>query len=144
MLYLENMNLHVINSPNNPDTACHFQPYSFYLGGKRTYWGLPNNPDYDLGPLPGFPCSAAGIEEENGEEKQLLIAPNPAKTSTVITAKKFIKSVLTLYDITGRPLLQQAFNGKAIIDLYRLSKGVYIGELKDKNGKTIVGKIIKE
>ncbi|MBK8847770.1 MAG: T9SS type A sorting domain-containing protein [Bacteroidetes bacterium] len=27
---------------------CNFTPYSFYLGGNRTYLGLPNNPDYDL------------------------------------------------------------------------------------------------
>ncbi len=26
------------------------------MGGKRTYWGLPNNPDYDLGPLVGSSC----------------------------------------------------------------------------------------
>lgn len=50
------MNLSVINSPDLPGAACDFQPYSFYLGGKRTYWGLPNNPDYDLGPLVGSPC----------------------------------------------------------------------------------------
>jgi hypothetical protein len=45
-----NMNLSVINSPDSLGSACDFQPYSFYLGGKRTYWGLPNNPNYDLGP----------------------------------------------------------------------------------------------
>ncbi|MBL0339717.1 MAG: hypothetical protein IPP71_01665 [Bacteroidetes bacterium] len=54
--YTENMNLSVINSPDSAGLACDFQPWSFYLGGKRTYWGLPNNPDYDLGPLVGSLC----------------------------------------------------------------------------------------
>ncbi len=51
-----NMNLGVINSPNYLGTPCNFQPFSFSLGGKRTYWSLPNNPNYDLGPLVNSPC----------------------------------------------------------------------------------------
>ncbi|MFN8145042.1 MAG: hypothetical protein U0073_11540, partial [Bacteroidia bacterium] len=47
--YPENMNIGVINQPNNAGAACDFQPFSFYLGGHRTYVGLPNNPDYELG-----------------------------------------------------------------------------------------------
>ncbi|MBK7856850.1 MAG: T9SS type A sorting domain-containing protein [Bacteroidetes bacterium] len=51
-----NMNLSVINNPNALGTACNFTPFSFYLGGKRTYYGLPNNPDYNLGALTGSVC----------------------------------------------------------------------------------------
>ena len=51
-----NMNLSVINNPNNLGTACGYAPFSFYLGGKRTYYGLPNNPDYDMPALAGSPC----------------------------------------------------------------------------------------
>ncbi len=53
-----NMNLSVINYPDSLGTACGYAPYSFYLGGKRTYYGLPNNPDYDLGPFIGSPCDS--------------------------------------------------------------------------------------
>ena len=49
-----NTNLSVINYPDS--SFCDFQPFSFYLGGKRTYNGLPNNPNYELGPLVGSPC----------------------------------------------------------------------------------------
>ena len=48
-----NSYLSVVNEPDSLGTACDFQPYSFYLGGKRTYLGLPNNPDYDLPALAG-------------------------------------------------------------------------------------------
>jgi hypothetical protein len=59
-----NMNLSVINSPDSAGLACDFQPWSFYLGGKRTYWGLPNNPDYDLPALAGSPCDTlVGVTE---------------------------------------------------------------------------------
>ncbi|MBL0341083.1 MAG: hypothetical protein IPP71_09240 [Bacteroidetes bacterium] len=64
MYYMENMNLSVINSPDSAGTACDFQPWSFYLGGKRTYLGLPNNPDYDMPALSGSPCDTlVGINE---------------------------------------------------------------------------------
>ncbi len=51
-----NMNLSVINYPDSLGTACGYVPFSFYLGGKRTYYGLPNNPDYDMPSLAGSPC----------------------------------------------------------------------------------------
>ncbi|MBL0052930.1 MAG: hypothetical protein IPP29_16155 [Bacteroidetes bacterium] len=44
-----NENLSVINEPDSLGVKCDYQPFSFYLGGKRTYYGLPNNPNYELG-----------------------------------------------------------------------------------------------
>ena len=56
MYTTSNMNLSVINSPDSLGFTCDLQPFSFYLGGKRSYVGLPNNPDYDLPALAGSPC----------------------------------------------------------------------------------------
>ena len=56
MYHTENMNLSVINDPDVIGAGCNFSLYSFNLGGKRTYWGLPNNPDYSLGPVWGSVC----------------------------------------------------------------------------------------
>ncbi|MBL0341881.1 MAG: hypothetical protein IPP71_13640 [Bacteroidetes bacterium] len=47
------MTLSVINYPDSLGTACGYSPFSFYLGGKRTYYGLPNNPDYDMPAIAG-------------------------------------------------------------------------------------------
>ena len=44
-----NENLGVVNNPDVVGSGCNFVPFSFYLGGKRTYYALPNNPDYELG-----------------------------------------------------------------------------------------------
>lgn len=49
-------NLSVINYPDSAGAACDFQPFSFNLGGGRCYAGLPNNPDYTMGPLAGSVC----------------------------------------------------------------------------------------
>ena len=54
--YMDNMYLGVVSNPNVYGVGCNFNPYGFYLGGKRVYWGLPNNPDYELGADVGSPC----------------------------------------------------------------------------------------
>ena len=46
----ENSYLSVINTPDSPGVSCNFTPFSFYLGGSRTYAGLCNQPNYNLGP----------------------------------------------------------------------------------------------
>ena len=65
-----NENLGVINNPDVVGNGCNFSPFSFYLGGKRTYYGLPNNPDYNLGPLASSICDTITvITEIKGNEK---------------------------------------------------------------------------
>jgi hypothetical protein len=59
-----NLNLSVINSPDSAGSACGFSPFSFNLGGNETYWGLPNNPDYDLPALVGSPCDTLVSQNE--------------------------------------------------------------------------------
>jgi len=51
-----NENLSYISYPDSLGAACDFHPFSFYLGGKRTYYGLPNNPNYELGPIVNSVC----------------------------------------------------------------------------------------
>ena len=45
-----NENLTVINDPDSLGSACNLTPHSFYLGGKTVQFGLPNMPNYNLGP----------------------------------------------------------------------------------------------
>ncbi|MBK7963910.1 MAG: hypothetical protein IPK10_00370 [Bacteroidetes bacterium] len=63
-----NNNLSVINYPDSLGAACDFQPFSFNLGAGRTYFGLPNNPDYELGAWVGSPCDTL----------RLGLSPNPS------------------------------------------------------------------
>ncbi len=74
----------------------------------------------------------------------LIISPNPTNNICSFTGNKFPNSTLTLYDITSRTLSQQPFNTKATIDLSRLANGVYIAEVKDKEGRSLKGKVVKE
>ncbi len=63
-----NNNLSVINYPDSLGAACDFQPFSFNLGTGRSYYGLPNNPDYELGAWVGSPCDTLTVS----------LSPNPS------------------------------------------------------------------
>src|SRR4051812_29126241 len=85
-----NMNLCVINNPDSLGQACDFQPHSFYLGGYRSYAGLPNNPQYDLGPVIGSGCDT--ITSTINVESQLSIGvyPNPFSNEFTVYLNLYI------------------------------------------------------
>jgi hypothetical protein len=107
-----NMNLGVINSPDSLGLACDFQPWSFYLNGKRTYWGLPNNPDYDMGPVVGSICDSlstgfATITNTKGVIHKVFPNPNNGAFYIELT-QTFAKPVWAeLYDIQGKLCARQ-------------------------------------
>jgi hypothetical protein len=102
-----NENLSVINYPDSPGVACGFAPFSYYLGGNETYWGLPNNPNYELGPLTGSPCDTlTGISPTppfSEGDGALYVYYHPVWQKAFINAKglkgKNIK--VSVYDLLG-------------------------------------------
>ncbi len=110
-----NMNLSVINQPDSTGIACDFLPYSFYLGGKRTYLGLPNNPNYELGPLSGSFCdSLTAISEIPlfSEEAELFVYFEPTWQTAFINANKLKGKQynLEVFDLLGHSIFRE--NGK--------------------------------
>ena len=107
MYNMDNMNLSVINAPDSLGAACNFQPYSFYLGGKRTYWGLPNNPNYDMPALAGSPCDTL-----TGLYQTFAGSVKPTIQTTYVTAwqKLFVNAqnikgkngVLKIFELNGK------------------------------------------
>ena len=104
-----NENLSVINYPDSLGVACDFQPFSFYLGGKRTYYGLPNNPNYELGPDSGSVCDTITVGIENsatGAKHSALFVFYHHEWQTVfinakgLTGKKYLLTVVDLYGHT--------------------------------------------
>jgi len=135
-----NMNLGVINSPDSLGAACDFQPYSFYLGGKRTYWGLPNNPDYDLGPLLGSPCDtlvSLAPPLINIPNAELLVYYDIGWQTAFINGHNVqgTKVNLKVYDISGKIIFEE--NGKLNPPYYSKNlncvgwaKGMYVVSLE--------------
>jgi hypothetical protein len=131
-----NMNLSVINQPNSLGSACDFQPYSFFLGGKRTYLGLPNNPDYDLPALAGSPCDTLVSQNELAGAAavgSLHVYFHPAWEKAFINAfnLKGKTGKLLVYDMQGKVVHSETLkiqNGYYTRDLSMIGRadGVYV------------------
>ncbi|MBK6641721.1 MAG: T9SS type A sorting domain-containing protein [Bacteroidetes bacterium] len=131
-----NMNLTRINSPDSLGTACNLQPFSFYLGGKRTYFGLPNNPDYDLPALAGSPCDTLVSQNELAGAAaigSIHVYYHPAWEKAFINASnlKGKTGKLLVYDIQGKVVHSEPLriqNGYYTRDLSMIGRadGVYL------------------
>ena len=138
---LVNSNLSVINQPDSLGPACDFQPFSFSLGGARTYYGLPNNPDYELGAWVGSPCDTLtvgltpGPAEERGAWLQAWYNHEWNMIHVNAAQLKGRKGMLRLLDIEGRIVFEKPAEviagGYYTTEIYmnELASGVYVVQL---------------
>ena len=135
-----NTNLSVINQPDSLGLACDFQPFSFYLGGARTYYGLPNNPDYELGAWVGSPCDtlSVGLPQPTTPTTPFFQAWYNHEWDMVhvnAAQLKGKKGVLRLMDIDGRIVYEKSAEiisgGYYTTEIHTndLSNGMYIVNL---------------
>ncbi|MBK7967237.1 MAG: T9SS type A sorting domain-containing protein [Bacteroidetes bacterium] len=154
-----NMNLGVIHFPDSGAVGCNYLPYSFYLGGKRTYWGLPNNPNYDMGAVAGSPCDTLSVglspypgDPSPSKERGALMQAwyNPAWNLIHVNASqlKGHAGVIRLLDLNGRILVEKKIDtihgGYYTSEIYMnaFSSGIYFVQLiTDK--EQVAGKVMK-
>lgn len=148
-----NENLGVINNPDIIGSGCNFTPFSFYLGGKRTYYGLPNNPNYSLGPLVGSICDTLSVginKHETKDNTNLFVFYHSGWQTAFINAKGLKGRFYTLrvYNLSGKlvyktegKLSSKYFTKDLNCALY--SKGMYIVSLQTEKEK-LEQKFIKE
>jgi hypothetical protein len=132
-----NMYLSVINQPNVLGKAtdvnrflCDFQKYSFYLGGHRSYLGLPNNPNYDMIAKGASICDTLGLPNAVNEyerNKIFSIYPNPANEFIRLfySGDKDSQMSVTLSDLTGLSILHKQLNSN-MLELSAIPEGIYI------------------
>ncbi len=126
-----NMNLSVINDPDVVGSGCNFSLYSFSLGGKRTYWGLPNNPDYSMGPIDGSICDSitSDITQVPSNNIAFEIYPNPCLDllNVYLTKKEFTNIHVELIDLNGRILIMKDMDKEYLqLDLKFVENGIYL------------------
>jgi hypothetical protein len=146
-----NENLGVINNPDIVGQGCNFAPFSFYLGGKRTYYGLPNNPDYSLGALTGSLCDtlSTSIQETVEKNPVIYISPNPATHIAYFNAQhlKGKRGMLTVASLNGELVFQRhidIFNGGYAtqrIDVSNFQNGMYFINLQTEKER-VSGKLL--
>ena len=140
MYHTENMNLSVINNPDVVGSGCNFSLYGFNLGGKRCYWGLPNNPDYDLGPVVGSVCDTLSNGLNENENNLIRIYPNPVGNSAYITIDNeqiFSAEAINTLSQSFRLSFEKS-GSKFKIDTSQLPSGIYILYLKSHEKEYII------
>ena len=139
-----NMNLSVINDPDIQGQGCNFSLFSFYLGGKRTYWGLPNNPDYELGAMRGSICDSLTneIKEPFDDKKLFQIYPNPFEEEITIHSIYPIKGKLIILDELGKVLFKENFSDNKTFNLSFLPAGIYFFSIETEK-KVFKEKFVK-
>jgi hypothetical protein len=146
-----NSNLSVINSPDSSGSACNFQPFSFYLGGHKAYYGLPNNPNYELGQWVGSPCDtlSVGVNELLGYKNSLALFYDPSLQIAFVNAKglKGKQYKLEIFNVAGQLVLEE--NGKLDSEYYTsdmaltsIGNGMYVVRLSTEK-EVLTGKFVK-
>jgi len=127
-----NQYLSFIRDPDSLGIPCGVIKQGYYLGGMgRSYWGLPNNPFYELESLTGSTCDTLTSLLNQYETGEIIIYPNP--TSEVLTVKtanyQFYDKAphAIIYDISGRRITSfQLTNFSTTISLGNLIQGTYL------------------
>ncbi|MBK9400309.1 MAG: T9SS type A sorting domain-containing protein [Bacteroidetes bacterium] len=148
-----NNNLSVINYPDSLGAACDFQPFSFNLGPGRSYYGLPNNPDYELGAWVGSPCDtlSVGVDDNVPEQEVFFQAWYNSEWNMIhVNASKLKgnKATLRLVDVEGRLVYEKetgVIAGGYVtseINMQGIAKGMYIVNLLTEK-EYLSGKVMK-
>jgi hypothetical protein len=88
--------------------------------------------------------TSTSIEHNANNTSDINIFPN--SFSDELNIKTSIKepSEIILYDIVSRKLLQQKFTSSVTLNTAQLARGIYIYEVKNKEGVVKKGKVVKE
>lgn len=149
--YVENLS--VINEPDSLGAACNFQPFSFYLGGNRAYWGLPNNPNYDLGSLIGSGCDTlTGVPDIKHQESkpELFVTYVNSWNKIFVNAQHLLgkNCELQLIDINGKEIYSSFKTTTPPyfmqeISLFGFTSGMYVVKLITEK-ETLSKKFVKQ
>ena len=75
---------------------------------------------------------------------ECILFPNPFNDNLNISVKENEQTEIILYDIFSRKLLQQTFTNSTTLNTEQLANGIYIYELRNRNGTIRNGKVIKQ
>jgi len=85
----------------------------------------------------------ASVDELNAVAG-ISIYPNPFDKLLTVAVKGNEECEIILFDVTSRELLHRSFVNSATINTEPFAKGVYLYELRNKNGVIGNGKVVKE
>ena len=107
--------------------------------------GLPNMVNYRLGGEIGSPCDTILNVNNSTSISEFLIEifPNPVFEILNVTVNKTISSEIILYDIVSRKIFQKEFIKSISLNIGQMHRGLYLYEVRSKDGSIKKGKVVK-
>jgi hypothetical protein len=93
------------------------------------------------------PCicnSSVGVNQILQANNSFNISPNPFSGKLNFTINNNELSEIIIYDIASRKILEQEFLNPVTLNTEQLAKGIYLYEVRNKNGVIKKGKVVKE
>jgi hypothetical protein len=141
--------LDAIVYPDSGGTSCSYTPYYLNLGGNYSAVGLPNMPNYQLGPVVGSLCDTifTGVAHQK-LEKYITVYPNPSSGVFNFELKQAGEAIrqIKIYNSQGVLLPEQPQCGGtcSTIDLGKQPTGLYYYRCTTTTGKIYTGKLLRE
>lgn len=92
--------------------------------------------------VPECLCTATGIPFSSDEDRPILVT-NPFSDEINISTAVSGPLEFSLFDITGKKIIEKTFTITTSVDTKQIPKAVYLYKVSGKKGKIKVGKIIK-
>ncbi len=88
--------------------------------------------------------STIGINDLQLPVLNLQLFPNPANSYCSIYSPSAKNAIISVFDMCGRIIVQQSFDGQSYLNTVELLPGIYIIEVKEKNGRKGIAKLVKQ
>jgi hypothetical protein len=112
-----------------------FNTDTLYLNNTNAQWIFVFIDDVSL-------SICTGINEL--KENSLIIFPNPFSDNLNIYLDKDVPAEITLYDIASRKIMHKKFTNSVSLNTEPLAKGLYLYEVRSKDGSCKKGKVVKD
>ncbi len=86
---------------------------------------------------------ATGIDNVFATVDETSIYPNPFNNELSVELNDNLPSLITIYDMSSKKLMQKAFTNSVILNTAQLTKGIYFYEVRNKNQVIKKGKVVK-
>jgi hypothetical protein len=130
--YPQDSFMHFIEFPDIKGTSCNVKINQVYMNGRKAMTGLPNMPNYNLGPIDGSICDTLGLNvSRNILEPSSLplpsIYPNPSggQGAVLIIPQPQLTNRIVIYDATGKLIWEIQSHSNTINLPNHLPSGLY-------------------
>jgi hypothetical protein len=138
--------LGVVQNPDELVAPVQVNLNGLYLGSKsRVRGGLPNIPNFSLGPLP-TPCNFTPVEPTRlPTYRSFIVYPNPASTTIILKANEGnLNGQLNFYNLSGQVVYQVNLSIESTHEwnVSGLPSGIYYLRLTDETSEPFVQKVV--